>query len=54
MKSKVTNVEHFTDGIEDPAMRIDLLLVLGLDDQNNLYRNKVQRIIILRKNELWL
>lgn len=34
-------------------MRIDLLLVLGLQDQNDLDWHEVVRVIASRQNQLW-
>ncbi len=47
-----THVQHFPYAVEQPPVRIDLLLILGLEDEDNLDRHQVGRIIGLRKNEL--
>lgn len=44
-------MEHFADCIEQPTMRVDLLLVLGLDDQNELNGNEIVRIFGLWENK---
>ena len=40
-RSYLTYVEHSSDCVEEPAVRIDLLLVFRLDDQDNLHGDQV-------------
>lgn len=47
-----TCVEHSSDCIEEPAMRVDLLLIFRLDDQDNLNRDQVERIVAVWKHKL--
>ena len=49
---KKAYLEHFTNSIEEPSMGIDLLLVLGLQDEDDLDRHEVVRVIIGRQNQL--
>jgi hypothetical protein len=35
------------DGVEEPSVRVDLLLVLSLDDEDDLNRDQVRAIILL-------
>ena len=50
--TKNAYLEHFTNSIEEPSMGIDLLLVLGLQDQDNLDRHEVVRVIVGRQDQL--
>ena len=48
-----SHLQHPPDGIEEPTMRIDLLLILGFDHENNLDGNQITGISArLRKYEL--
>jgi len=47
-----THVKHFTDGVEEPTVRVDLLLILGFKDKDDLDRHQVIGIVCYRKNEL--
>jgi hypothetical protein len=47
-------LENAADTVEEPAVRVDLLLVLGLEDNNDLDRDKIAVATLLRKDELWL
>ena len=40
-------LEYPADSIEQPTMRIDLFLILGFDDENDLNRNEVLLVILL-------
>jgi hypothetical protein len=46
------HLKHPADCIEDPSVRVDLLLVLLLDDENDLHRDEVVGITALGNNEL--
>jgi len=48
-----TNAQHFANGVEEPTMRVDLFLVLRLQNENKLNRNKIVGIISMRKNQPW-
>lgn len=47
-----TYVDHFTNGIEQPPMRVDFLLILRLQNQNNLNRDQIVLVIRLGKHQL--
>jgi hypothetical protein len=47
------DLDRFPDCIEKPTMRVDLLLILCLEDENDLDRKKIVWVIGLGKNELW-
>ncbi len=49
---KITNFKHSANGIENPAVRVNLLLVLGFDDKNDLDRYEVRWVVFLGKNKL--
>ena len=48
----LTYLKHRTDGIEEPTMGVDLLLILCLQDKDNLYRDEVVRILAMRQDKL--
>lgn len=48
-----THLKHLADGIEEPAVRVDLLLILCLDNEDDGHRDEVSMIITVRENELW-
>ena len=52
IKPKITNFKHSANGIEDPAVRVDLLLVLGFDNENDLDGYEVRWVVFLGKNKL--
>ena len=45
-------LEKLANGVEEPSMRIDLLLVLGLQDEYDLHRYNVIGVVTVGKNEL--
>lgn len=47
-----TYLEHFANSVEEPSVRVDLLLVLRLDDKNDLYRHQVVGVICVRHDQL--
>lgn len=47
-----TRIQHLADSIEQPTMRVDLLLILSLENEDNLNRNQVQRVVGLGKDKL--
>ena len=47
-----THLEHPADSIEEPAVGVDLLLVLRFDHEDDLYGHEVVRVIRLRNDEL--
>lgn len=47
-----TCIKHLANGIKQPTVGIDLLLVLGFQDKNNLDRNEVVRAVLLRQYQL--
>jgi hypothetical protein len=49
---EMTNLQVGTDRVEEPAVRIDLLLVLGLENEDDLNWYEIVRIIALGKNQL--
>lgn len=49
-----SHVQDLTDGIKQPSMRIDLLLILSLQDENDLHGYQVIGIILMRKHKLRL
>jgi hypothetical protein len=53
-KSERTHVELSSNGIEQPAMRVNLLLVLCLDHQNDLNWDQVEWVVLLGEDELGL
>jgi len=52
MSSMKKDLDDFPNCIEKPAMRVDLLLILRLEDEDDLNRNEIIWIIGLGKNEL--
>ena len=48
----ITNLKHAADGIEQPPVRVDLLLILRLDDQDDLDGNEVVGIVAMRHHQL--
>lgn len=48
----ITNLKHAADGIEQPPVRVDLLLILRLDDQDYLDRHEVVRVVTMGNDEL--
>lgn len=53
MGNQETYVERFADSIEEPTMRVDLLLILGLEHKDDLNRNQIVGVVGLGKNQLW-
>ena len=52
---KCTHVQLLANGVEEPAVGVDLLLVLRLDDEDDLDGDQVGAIILLlREDELGL
>lgn len=49
-----TNVKHLPNGIEEPAMGVDLFLILGLENKDELNRNEivVLGVVSLREHKL--
>ena len=45
-------LKHFTNGIEEPSVGVDLLLVLCLQDEYDLDRHEVVRIVANRQDQL--
>jgi hypothetical protein len=45
-------LQHLADGVEEPAVRIDLLLVLCLDNEDNLDRYQIVWIVSMWKDKL--
>ncbi len=43
----MTNLKHAANGVEQPPVGIDLLLILRLEDQNYLYRHEVVRVVTM-------
>ena len=41
-----------SNGIEEPTMRIDLLLILGLQDKNDLNWDQIVGVILVGKDKL--
>ena len=52
LNEKNAHLKHFSDSVKKPAMGIDLLLVLGLQDQDDLDRDEVVRVFVSRQNQL--
>ena len=52
IKSLTTHLKHAANGIEQPSVRVDLFLVLSLDDQNDLDRNEVVGVLALWYHQL--
>jgi hypothetical protein len=52
IKPNITNFKYSANGIEDPAVRVNLLLILGFDDENDLDGYEVQWVVFLGKNKL--
>lgn len=52
MGNQETYVERFADSIEEPTMRVDLLLILGLEHKDDLNRNQIVGVVGLGKNQL--
>ena len=48
----ITNLKHAADSIEQPPVRVDLLLILRLDDQDYLDRHEVVRVVTMGNDEL--
>ena len=51
--TKTSYLEHLADSIEQPAVRVNLLLVLRLDDEDNLDRDEVVRVVAMGDHQLW-
>ena len=47
-----TYLQHLADGIEEPAVRIDLLLVFCLDNEDNLDGYQIVWIVSMWKDKL--
>ena len=45
-------LQYTSDGIEEPTMRIDLLLILGLQDKNDLNQDQIVGVILVGKDKL--
>ena len=45
-------LQYTFDGIEEPMMRIDLLLILGLQDKNDLNQDQIVGVILVGKDKL--
>ena len=45
-------LQHLTNGVEQPTVRVDLLLVLRLDDEDDLDWHEVVRIVTVRDDKL--
>ena len=52
MAYTVAHLQHATDRVEQPPVRVDLLLVLRLDDQDNLDRHEVVGVLTRRNDKL--
>ena len=48
----VPYLQYTSNGIEEPMMRIDLLLILGLQDKNDLNRDQIVGVILVEKDKL--
>lgn len=48
-----TYLKYFANRVEEPTVGIDLLLVLGLDYQDDGDRYQVAVVVSMRKDELW-
>ena len=48
-----TDFKHLANGVKEPTVRIDLLLVLCLNDEDDGHRYEVSVVITMRKDELW-
>ena len=46
-------VEHLPNSIEEPTVGVDLLLILGLEDENNLHGDEIVRVFTMGENQLW-
>ena len=46
-------LKHLADSVEQPAVRVDLLLVLRLDDKDNLDRYEVVGVVAMGDDQLW-
>ena len=44
-------LQHLADGVEEPTVRVNLLLVLSLNDQDDLTRDQVVGVIGLWENK---
>jgi hypothetical protein len=47
-----TDLQYLTNGVEQPTMGVDLFLVLGLDDEDDLDWNEILVIVLPREHEL--
>ena len=47
-----SHLEHLTNGVEQPSMGVNLLLVLCFDDKNNLNRHEVVWVLAMRYDQL--
>lgn len=48
-----THLKYLANGVEEPTVRINLLLILRLDDEDNRHRDEVSMVVTVRKDELW-
>lgn len=46
-------LEYFADSVEQPTVRVDLLLVLRLDDEDERDGDEVVGVFALRYDQLW-
>ena len=52
-RTQIFGFKNATEGLEEPSVRVDLFLVLRLQDEDDLNGNQVVRIIAMRDNQLW-
>jgi hypothetical protein len=50
--NETTHLQYSTNGVKQPTMRIDLLLVFSFQYKDDLDGNKIIRIVAVRQNKL--
>ena len=48
---KKADLQHLPNSIKEPSMRIDLLLILSFNNEDDLDRDKVEGFSFLRKDK---
>ena len=46
-------LQDTADGVEQPSMRVNLLLVLRLEDKDDLHRHQVVGVFSMGEDECW-
>lgn len=52
MTQMETDVKMFANGVEKPSMRVDLFLIFGFEDEDDLYGYQIVRVFSMWKHKL--